>query len=336
MRNASDSTTAEHQANISHTWRLNVGPTLRGERSEPRWRPSNLVRCASAPFRPRTFSLAFPACSPVSVQQGRLILARWHSLTSRPAIRGVWGWSGSPTMIGLVSHTPCPIPTPAHGRWRSRLIEIEWSLRRSPLPQPLMSLKTGVDEITLWIHDPELRIGGTEFALERTLHRMIVSLPLDQVAQWPDGVSVEAFEAQDASEWLRVNNRAFRGHPEQSEWSSADLERRLELAWFDPSGLRMIWLNERLAAFNWTKIHPGVGEVVGEIHVIAVDPDFRGQGLGKAATLEGLNYLHEVRGATKAILYVDDANAEGLHLYRGLGFIADELHRAYRWNASKH
>jgi len=196
--------------------------------------------------------------------------------------------------------------------------------------------RTGVDEITLWIHDPELRIGGTEFALERTLHRMTVSLPLDQVAQWPDGVSVEAFEAQDASEWLRVNNRAFRGHPEQSEWSSADLERRLELAWFDPIGLRMIWLNERLAAFNWTKIHPGVGEVVGEIHVVAVDPDFRGQGLGKAATLEGLNYLHEVCGATRAILYVDDANAVGLRLYQGLGFIADELHRAYRWNASKH
>ena len=95
----------------------------------------------------------------------------------------------------------------------------------------------------------------------------------------------------------------------------------------------MIWLNERLAAFNWTKIHPGVGEVVGEIYVIAVDPDFRGQGLGKAAMLEGLDYLQEVRCATRAILYVEDTNAAGRRLYQGLGFIADELHRAYRWQS---
>ena len=106
--------------------------------------------------------------------------------------------------------------------------------------------------------------------------------------------------------------------------------------WGSPETAR-IKENRRLGSFAYESTPLLIDGVlyVSSSHsdVIAVDPDFRGQGLGKAAMLEGLNYLHEVRGATRAILYVEDANAAGRRLYRGLGFIADELHRAYRWQS---
>ena len=44
----------------------------------------------------------------------------------------------------------------------------------------------------------------------------------------------------------------------------------------------------RLAGFCWTKVHDDEEPPLGEIYVIAVDPDFVGRGLGRALTVAGL------------------------------------------------
>jgi mycothiol synthase len=132
---------------------------------------------------------------------------------------------------------------------------------------------------------------------------------------------------QDEAAWLEANNAAFRWHAEQGGWDLATLQQREREAWFDASGFLLHERDGRLAAFCWTKVHPG-DPVVGEIYVIAVHPDFHGHGLGRALTLAGLRSLHSA-GATAGMLYVDAGNTTAVRLYQSLGFHTAHTDQAY-------
>jgi mycothiol synthase len=67
---------------------------------------------------------------------------------------------------------------------------------------------------------------------------------------------------------------------------------------------------------------------MGEIYVIAVDPDFAGLGLGRALTLAGLDHLAS-KGLRIGMLYVDAGNTPAVRLYEKLGFTVDHVDRAY-------
>jgi mycothiol synthase len=113
-------------------------------------------------------------------------------------------------------------------------------------------------------------------------------LPVDEV--W--SVTVRPFVVgQDEDAWLRVNNRAFEWHPEQSGWDRETLAAHEQEPWFDPAGFLMHEEDGHLAAFCWTKVHADDRPPLGEIYVIAVDPDFGGRGLGRQLTLAGLDHL---------------------------------------------
>jgi mycothiol synthase len=132
---------------------------------------------------------------------------------------------------------------------------------------------------------------------------------------------------EDEDRWLEVNNRAFHGHPEQGAWTLATLAERERQDWFDPAGFLMHEIDGDLAGFCWTKVHEEA-DALGEIYVIAVNPDYQGRGLGKQLCLAGLEYLAG-RGIATAMLYVDRDNVEARGLYKGLGFFDDHLDRAY-------
>ena len=60
-------------------------------------------------------------------------------------------------------------------------------------------------------------------------------------------------------------------------------------------------------------------EPTGELYVVGVDPEFIGQGIGKAVSIAAMNYLLN-KGIKDAMLYVDADNQKGSALYTSLGF----------------
>jgi mycothiol synthase len=159
----------------------------------------------------------------------------------------------------------------------------------------------------------------------RELRQMRVALPVDTST---DVVTRPFVVGRDEGAWLEVNNRAFADHPEQGGWDRATLEMREGEPWFDPAGFLLHEVEGRIAAFCWTKVHADHEPVLGEIYVIAVDPDFHGRGLGRALTVAGLTSLY-ARNVGIGMLYVDADNTAALALYRSLGFTTHHSDRAF-------
>ncbi len=187
----------------------------------------------------------------------------------------------------------------------------------------------GGGRVFWWIDDPNDadRAFAEQHGLApvRGLHEMRRSLPLAEHASIETRDFVPGVDDQT---WLTVNNRAFAEHGEQGGWTTDALALRMAEPWFDASGFRVHDIDGRLAAFCWTKLHYELDPVVGEIYVIAVDPDFHGRGLGKQLTLAGLDSI-AARGITEASLYVDDDNAAAIGLYEALGFSIHRSRQAY-------
>ena len=188
----------------------------------------------------------------------------------------------------------------------------------------------GGGHVHLWVHQPT--DAHDAMAEHAGLHRGRDLLQLRR----PLPVEGEPYEldwrtfvpGQDEAAWLEVNNRAFDWHPEQGGWDLETVLAREAEAWFDPRGFLLHERDGRLAGFCWTKVHTDHDPPVGEIFVIAVDPDFHGLGLGRDLVLAGLDWLAQ-QGITTGMLYVDASNTSAVKLYEKLGFTLNHVDRAY-------
>lgn len=187
----------------------------------------------------------------------------------------------------------------------------------------------GGGTVNLWVPRPtnadDAMAQAAGIGHGRDLLQMRRPLPVGE----PFTVKVRPFEpGRDEETWLEVNNRAFAKHPEQGAWDRETLDAHIAEVWFDPQGFLLHERDGRLAGFCWTKVHPDERPPLGEIFVIAVDPDFEGLGLGRELTLAGLDHLAN-HGVPVGMLYVDASNARAQRLYEQLGFTVDHVHRAY-------
>jgi len=222
-----------------------------------------------------------------------------------------------------------------HPRWRSGSADLQQDLLSTALGEIAAQ---GGGHVHLWVPKPgpvnDAVAEAVGMRRGRELIQMRRSLPVTGESA---AIPVRPFRTgEDELAWLEVNNRAFHGHPEQGSWDLATISERERQPWFDPSGFLMHERDGRLAGFCWRMLHEPEDDVMsgatnhqlGEIYVIAVDPDFRGRGLGRQLMLAGLASLCE-RGVSTGMLYVDHDNEAARKLYFSLGFVDDHTDRAY-------
>jgi len=198
--------------------------------------------------------------------------------------------------------------------------------------------------LRLWVHGENEAAAAlaNSFNFEKIRTVLKMQKQLTDIEKLPDidpKIIIRSFlPGLDSNDWLTLNNRVFKDHPEQSDWQLSELNHRLGEEWFDEKGFFIASLNNQMIGSTWTKIHGALTHnhggfhdhpAIGEIYITAVDPDYSGSGLGRALTITALNYL-KYQGLTDAMLYVDFDNTRALKLYKSLGFTESGKDILYR------
>ena len=190
------------------------------------------------------------------------------------------------------------------------------------------------DKTRIWSHGdlPQAQSIAASFKLERLWANLQMSKQLLKIEEITSKYLIRSFlPGIDDEAFLELNNKVFADHPDQGGWSKSDLEVRVNEEWFDEKGFFVCEDKDKLIGFCWTKIHGAHThshegneadhghEAIGEIYVLAVDPAYKGKGVGKGLTITGLNYL-KYQGLNNVMLYVGVENKPAFKLYKSLGF----------------
>lgn len=196
------------------------------------------------------------------------------------------------------------------------------------------AIKVCGDKTRIWSHGdlPAAKAIAESLKLERLWSNLLMSKSLGDIQPVKSKYPIRTFIPDiDNQAFLSLNNKVFANYPDQGGWSEDDLKVRLNESWFDEKGFFVAEEKGELIGFCWTKIHGAHthshnGEdddhghdALGEIYVLAVNPDYKGQGMGRDLTITGLNYL-KYQGLNNVMLYVGVENKPAFNLYKSLGF----------------
>jgi len=196
------------------------------------------------------------------------------------------------------------------------------------------AIKICGDKTRIWSHGdlPAAKAIAASLNLERLLSNLLMSKPLGEIQPVTSKYPIRTFiPSLDNQAFLDLNNKVFANYPDQGGWSEDDLKVRVNESWFDDKGFFVAEDKGELIGFCWTKIHGAHThshnggdddhghEALGEIYVLAVNPDYKGQGIGRDLTITGLNYL-KYQGLNNVMLYVGVENKPAFKLYKSLGF----------------
>jgi mycothiol synthase len=150
---------------------------------------------------------------------------------------------------------------------------------------------------------------------------------MDEIPQpVPHDLVVSSFQPEDLEDLVLLNSRAFQFHPEQGALTIDDFKTRISTQWFDATGLIVARdSQETMVGFIWTKIDQDIGE----IYVVAVDPDYHGLGIGRVLLNEGFIHLGNM-GVATVRLWVESDNTSAIVLYQRSGFTAARHDVRYR------
>ena len=236
------------------------------------------------------------------------------------AIVGTWGSDGRVSVVAVAA-----VRGTRKGRHWSLEVAVDPNVRSETVERDALTSAREMippgEPHSLWSwRKPQVRAAeALGYREVRRLLRMEADLKHVPDGVLPPGVTIEPIEPlRDIAGIIAVNNRAFAGHREAAGMNRESLDEQMGLAWFEPDGFLVARTAGVLVGFCWTKRHP---EAVGEIYLVAVDPPRGGGGLGRALVTAGFASL-ETRGAQTGMLWVDEAHANAVALYRSLGMEA--------------
>ena len=190
---------------------------------------------------------------------------------------------------------------------------------------------SGGGNIEYWVENADekddtlpVSAGYSPFRDLKILSRSIPAIPSE--------IKTRGFTENDIDEIIRINNDAFHWHPEQSGMTLESLKKTQSEAWYTNEDFRVLEQNHQIQGFCWMKVHkPSLKSTLskGEIFVIAVDPSFQNQGLGRQLALSGLEWL-SAKKIREVFLYVESDNHPALKTYDSLGFSHLSTNRCYQ------
>ena len=196
------------------------------------------------------------------------------------------------------------------------------------------AIKVSGDKTRVWSHGdlPAAKRIAASLKLERIWSNLLMSKSLGDIQPVTCKYPIRTFiPTLDNQAFLSLNNKVFADYPDQGGWSEDDLKVRLNEDWFEKEGFFVAEDKGELIGFCWTKIHGahthshnGLDvdhghDAIGEIYVLAVNPEYKGKGVGRDLTITGLNYL-KYQGLSNVMLYVGVENKPAFNLYKSLGF----------------
>jgi mycothiol synthase len=196
------------------------------------------------------------------------------------------------------------------------------------------AIKRCGDKTRIWSHGdlPAAKAIAASLNLERLWSNLLMNKSLGEIQPVISKYPIRTFiPGLDNQAFLAVNNNVFSNYPDQGGWSEDDLKVRLNEGWFQKEGFFVAEDKGEFIGFCWTKIHGAHThshsggdddhghEALGEIYILAVNPDYKGQGIGRDLTITGMNYLKH-QGLNNVMLYVGFENEPAINLYKSLGF----------------
>ena len=124
---------------------------------------------------------------------------------------------------------------------------------------------------------------------------------------------------EDEAMLTELQNSAFGQHwgfcPNTIEETAA----RVRISNTDPDGIIFVMDGDRPAGYNWTLMNENRFGKVGFVSMTGVHPEYRGNGLGTAVVVTGMEYLKD-QGVDAVELEVDSENTPARELYLKLGY----------------
>jgi mycothiol synthase len=157
-------------------------------------------------------------------------------------------------------------------------------------------------------------------------HFYELALHLDNM-QFPDiGPSefvIRSLGPDEADKLTQIQNRSFAGSWGFNPNTPDEIAYRINLSSCSPGNIMMVYLKNQPISYCWTRIFAEEGSATagkkGEIHMLGVDPDYRGKGIGRDVLLAGLADLKR-KGVTIVNLNADGEEPVALGLYESVGF----------------